>query len=179
MSLKPVLDVAKRRFSPKSFSNQPIDDKLFVSLIEGACNSPSSSNEQPWRWIYAHKEDEINFKKLFSCLDEGNRAWAGSAAILMVTLAKRRSLKTGKENRHAWYDAGQAMGHFSLLLTEAGLHMRQMGGFSRTSLRKVVDLVDDLEPIAFAAIGYKTEDIIAPDRKRFGTETTILKDIYK
>ena len=179
MSLKPVLDAAKNRFSPKSYSAQPVDDQLFISLIQGASNSPSSSNEQPWRWIYAHKKDESNFNKLFSCLDEGNRQWAGSAAILMVTLAKKTSIKTGRENRHYWYDTGQAMGHFSLLLTEAGLYMRQMGGFSRTSLKKVVALPDDLEPVSFAAVGYIEKGVSAPERKRYGIDTIILKDIYK
>lgn len=44
------------RWSPRSMSEGLIDDSTLMSLFESARWAPSSSNSQPWRFIYATRE---------------------------------------------------------------------------------------------------------------------------
>jgi len=174
-----VQKAAVMRFSTREFSSRAIDKSLLRKLFENSGQAPSSMNEQPWRWIVAHKKDRDEFNKLFACLDEGNQKWAGEAPVLMVICASTTFARNGRTNNHAFYDVGQAMGHFALLLTENDLFMRQMGGFIKEKAMTALDLPEGVEPIAFAAIGYLPENSITPEKQRKNINELILKDGIK
>src|SRR5689334_3365798 len=61
------------RWSPRAFSERSISVDDLARLLEAARWAPSCSNEQPWRFIVARKEDAASFAKLLSVLDEGNQ----------------------------------------------------------------------------------------------------------
>ncbi|MEQ9304536.1 MAG: nitroreductase family protein, partial [Marinoscillum sp.] len=50
-----ILDVIKNRWSPRSFSDQPINQETLNRLFESVRWAPSAMNEQPWRFIVARK----------------------------------------------------------------------------------------------------------------------------
>jgi|GEM_PF-6726323 len=94
------------RWSPRAFASDPLSDREIQTLFEAARWAPSCYNEQPWLFVYATEPNQR--AKLASCLVAKNQAWAGRAPLLMFILARRNFQKTGKENRHAPYDAGAA-----------------------------------------------------------------------
>ena len=67
-----LIDVIKRRWSPLAFSAEPIEPEKMEALFEAMRWTQSSRNEQPWRVIYATKENPEDFSKLSSLLSEGN-----------------------------------------------------------------------------------------------------------
>ena len=69
----PIHAVISRRWSPRAFSGEPVTESQMQSLFEAARWAPSAFNEQPWRFIYAHRENEQDFEKLLNCLGEGNQ----------------------------------------------------------------------------------------------------------
>lgn len=174
MDTKLTIKLARERFSPRAFKDEPVNDELIKNLLKEAGNAPSSMNEQPWRFIYAHKSEHEKYNKLYACLDQGNQEWAGSAGVLMAVCATPRFKRNNRVNRHAFYDTGQAMGQFSLMLTESGLHMRQMGGFNSEKARIKFNLGDNLEPVIFAAIGYLEDTYKRPERTRLNINETII-----
>ncbi len=53
----PVHTLIQNRWSPRAFSEKPISDEALRSLFEAARWAPSSSNEQPWAFIVATKNE--------------------------------------------------------------------------------------------------------------------------
>jgi nitroreductase len=160
-----------KRQSPRNFTNQEVSEQVLMKLFEAARWAPSSYNEQPWRFVYAIKNDnktKNQFKKLFSCLNEQNQDWAKEAPVLILTLAKANFSETGKSNRHSWHDVGLAMGNFCNQATKMGLVVHQMAGFSQKRTVEAFDISEELEPVAIAAIGYPSDNKTDRERKPLG-----------
>src|SRR3989344_261411 len=81
-----LIPAIKRRWSPLSFSDQPIEPEKIRSLFEAMRWTQSSRNEQPWRIIYATKDDKKEFEQLASLLTEDN-SYAKEAYLLMLICA--------------------------------------------------------------------------------------------
>jgi nitroreductase len=111
-------------------------------------------NEQPWRYIYAHRADTEAFQKLVDCLMPGNQPWAKNAAVLILSLAKTQ-YDNGTPNGAALHDLGLANGNLILEATALGLHGHFMGGFDRAKAKEVFQLPDNLQPAVMIALGYQ------------------------
>lgn len=75
-SLHPLI---RDRWSPRAFSDRLLTIEQIRALLEAARWAPSSSNEQPWSYILATRDDPAEFERLASCLVEGNAIWAKQA----------------------------------------------------------------------------------------------------
>lgn len=156
------------RQSPRSFTDQKVSEEDLFKLFEAARWAASSFNEQPWRFIYARRDDEEyaeRYKDLFSCMYQGNQEWADDAPVLMLTLTKTIFSKNGKSNRHAWHDLGLAMGNLCTQATKMGLIVHQMAGFSQKEAREKFNLREEIDPVAMVAIGYPAEKKTDRERK--------------
>lgn len=69
----PVHDLIARRWSPRAFSDRPVEPADLRSLLEAARWAASSFNEQPWFFLVARREDPEAFERMLGCLVEGNR----------------------------------------------------------------------------------------------------------
>tara|TARA_R110001592_G_scaffold119491_3_gene322642 strand:- start:1259 stop:1456 length:198 start_codon:yes stop_codon:yes gene_type:complete len=58
-----VLNLIKERFSPYEFTDKQITENEILTLFEAAGKAASAFNEQPWRFIYALKQDEEALKQ--------------------------------------------------------------------------------------------------------------------
>ena len=67
-------------FTPRSMTGEELSDDDIMSLFEAARWAPSSSNNQPWRFIYAKRNTE-HWDKLFNLMVEGNKLWAKTAIV--------------------------------------------------------------------------------------------------
>ena len=104
----PVIDLIKRRWSTRSFTDQPISEGDLHTLIEAASWMFSANNEQPWRFIAAQK-NSVSFEKILQCISPGNASWAKNAAALVVSIAKTNFDKEGNPVNHwAEHDLGAA-----------------------------------------------------------------------
>jgi nitroreductase len=150
----PIDDLIKKRWSPVAFDNRPIEKEKILSLFEAARWAPSCFNEQPWSFIVAEKSDSEAFAKMLDCLSEANRAWAHSAYLLIISVAKLHFDHNGKPNRHAWYDTGAAAMNLVLQAAALGLHAHQMAGFSVEKAREVYLIPETQQPVTAIAVGY-------------------------
>ena len=148
----PILDQLRQRWSPRAFSKRPIPPESVRSLFEAARWAPSCFNAQPWRFIVTASQAEGEFQSALACLREGNRTWAASAPLLLFAVA-RMTFDNGGDNRHAFYDVGQAMAHLSIQATALGLFVHQMGGILPDQVRETYGLPEGYEPVSAAAIG--------------------------
>src|SRR5690606_38745884 len=83
----PIHELLARRWSPYAFADRPVSKEDLQSLFEAARWAPSSSNEQPWSYIVATRDEPQECARLLSCLVEGNQAWAQAAPVLAIGCA--------------------------------------------------------------------------------------------
>jgi hypothetical protein len=87
-------------------------------------------------------------------LVESNRAWAATAPVLVLNVARQCFLHNGQPNRHAWYDLGQAVASLLVEATRAGLHAHQMAGFDAARATQALALPAGFDAVAVMALGY-------------------------
>ncbi|HUR19798.1 MAG TPA: nitroreductase family protein [Vicinamibacterales bacterium] len=164
-----VIALIRERWSPRAFdATRSLSLDELWRLFEAARWAPSSMNEQPWRFVVAHREQSaVAHQKLLSCLRSGNQSWASTAPVLILTAVQLVAEKTGEANRHAYYDAGQAVAYLTLQAQSQGLGIRQMEGFDHAIARDVCQVPDGFEPAVVMAVGYAgSPDALASDKHR-------------
>lgn len=159
----PIHDLLARRWSPRAFAEQPVESDKLASLFEAVRWAPSSSNEQPWRFVVATKDDQAAYDRLLACLLEGNRKWAFRAPVLLVSVARLQFEEDGKPNRHAFHDTGLATENLLLQATALGLVAHPMAGFDIEKARADLEIPSGYEPVAMIAVGYPGELSVLPD----------------
>jgi nitroreductase len=159
----PLHELLRRRWSPRAFSAQPVGPDLLLALIEAARWAPSSSNEQPWRFIAATRAEPEEYDRLLACLLEGNRKWAYRAPVLILSVARMNFEDDDRPNRHAFHDVGSATENLLLQATALGLVAHPMAGFDIEKARADLGLPSRYEPVAMTAVGYPGDLNELPD----------------
>jgi len=150
----PIHELIRRRWSPRAFSELPVEPDKLLSLFEAARWAASANNEQPWAFLVATQQDPKNYEDMLSVLVDFNRGWANKAPVLILTLAHTQFEKDGKPNRHAFYDLGQAAANLALQATARGLTAHQMAGFNVDAARERFAVPAGWEPVSVIALGY-------------------------
>ncbi len=152
-----VLPIIQQRWSPRAFSKTPVTLQELKTLLDAAHWAPSSSNEQPWRFIVGLKDDPTlggSWNKLLAILVERNQLWAKHAPVLMFTVAKRTFTAKGANNHSALHDAGIAFGFLCLQAASMGLYAHGMAGYNPDGARAGFGISEDYELGAALAIGH-------------------------
>jgi nitroreductase len=155
----PVHPLIRDRWSPVCFSSRPIDSEILGSLFEAARWAPSSFNDQPWSFCVATQDQPEEFAAMLACLAEANQAWARHAYLLLISVARLASSRTGRPNRHAFHDVGAATMNLILQATSHGLFCHPMAGFDVSKARAVLAVPETHEPLTAMAIGYPADDL--------------------
>jgi nitroreductase len=159
----PILDLIKKRWSPRAFDPAPIPREALRALFEAARWAPSSYNAQPWRYILSESEEAR--ARVAEVLKGRNPLWAPKAPVV-VCIAAQTAFEDGKPNRHAWYDTGQATALLTVQATSMGLFVHQMAGFDAEKARALFALPEEVEPIAMMALGRQGDASALPDPLR-------------
>lgn len=170
----PVHKIIQQRWSPRAFSDEPVEEDLLLRIFDAARWAPSSYNEQPWRFIVATKEDPDKYEQLAKVLNEFNKKWATTAPVLILTIVKENFERTGKPNRVAEHDLGAAMSYLTFEATANDLFVHQMAGIQPEKANEVYDIPDGFRPLTMAALGYLGETERLPEnlaRKERGERT--------
>lgn len=149
-----IMPLIAQRWSPRAFAARMVEKEKLQRIFEAARWAPSSSNEQPWRFIVGFAGD-VTYQKIFSTLVEFNQLWAGTAPVVFLAVAKTSSDKNpGRENKSAHYDLGQAMAYLTLQAMHEGLYVHQMGGFDSTRAAQLFGLSEEYRVVTANTIGY-------------------------
>jgi len=162
----PIDPLLANRWSPRAFADRPVEPAKLRQLFEAARWAASCYNDQPWNYIVATREDPAGFGKMLACLMEGNQAWAKSAPVLAISVARTKFKHDGSVNRHAQHDVGAASACLALEAESLGLAVHQMGGFDANRARDTYHIPADHDPMAAIAIGYPGDPAALPDKLR-------------
>ena len=159
----PVLDVIQKRRSRRAYAERMVEPEKVRSLFEAARWAPSSLNEQPWFYVYATREQEALWNKIFETLKEGNKVWARHAPLLIMSLARKNFIRFDAPNPSARYDLGAANAFLSLQAAHLGLNVHQIAGFDPQTAVANLGVPDIYEPVIVMAIGYPGDADTLPE----------------
>jgi len=134
-----------------------------MALFEAAKWAPSSSNEQPWRFIFAQR-DTPHFATFLDLLVEGNRKWAKEASALIVMVSRNTFERNSKENRTHSFDTGSAWVSLALQASSKGLVAHGMAGFDYDRAKSELKIPDGFSVEAMAAVGKPAgKEVLSPE----------------
>ena len=142
------------RWSRRSFSGEPVADADLGSIFEAARWAPSSSNVQPWRFLFA-KAGTPNFELFWQQLMPFNQPWARKAGVLIAVLSHTKMDRQGTiiESPNHAFDAGAAWQNLALQAHKLGYNTRAMFGFHHEQARAALHVPADYAMQAFIALG--------------------------
>ena len=113
------------RWSPRSFSDEPVTEAEIASIFEGARWSPSSFNRQPWLFVY--ETDGPDREVFDSILMPGNQVWATKAPLIGYIFANTKTAE-GRRPRTSQFDTGAAWMALALQARSMGIYTHGMAG---------------------------------------------------
>lgn len=159
-----VSDVFVSRWSARSFSDDLVDSESFSACIEAARWAPSSSNNQPWRFVYSTRGSD-SWDSFLDCLNEGNREWAHRASHLVILACKDR---TERDTPYpmSLFDCGSAWMSFALQARMLGVETHAMGGFDKDAARAAARIPEGFSVTVMIAVGLLGDPDNLPERRR-------------
>ncbi len=153
----PISSLFLRRWSPRAFDASSMPEADLLTLLEAARWAPSAYNIQPWRFVYALRDDS-DWEHYLALLDPFNADWAGAASALLF-LVSDRLMPKGRETHsptasqtHS-FDAGAAWAHLALQATALGYQAHAMAGIRFEAIRQRLSIPDHYHIEIAVAIG--------------------------
>ena len=139
------------------------------TLLEAAHWAPSSSNSQPWRFIYSLR-GSASWQRFVSILAPSNQVWAQHAAALVFLLSKLESRSPNSGQLHPLpmhaFDSGTASGFFALQATLKGFNTHVIAGIDRDLAKNELNIPDGYAVHVAIAVGKRGDSATLPDPYR-------------
>jgi len=147
------IELAKKRFSSRSYTDQTVEPEKIASLLEAARVAPSAVNYQPWHFIVIQRK--ANIEKVAECY---KRDWLKKAPVLIVACGDHsRSWKRSDSKDFCDVDISIAVDHITLAATEIGLGTCWVCNFNVDECSNALNLPPHLEPIVLIPVGYPAD----------------------
>lgn len=162
----PIDPLFTRRWSPRAFTDETIDEASLWRLFEAARWAPSGYNAQPWRFVYGRR-GTAGWQRIFDTLSDYNGGWARRASALVVVLSRSVWLPPGKAalqpvSTHS-FDAGAAWASLAFQATLSGWHAHGIGGLDKERLRSNLEVPPDYAIELVIAIGKAGDKALLPE----------------
>ena len=161
----PVDELFLDRWSPRAMTGEPISQEELLTLFEAARWAPSSYNNQPWRFLYAHR-DTPHWQTFFDLLVEFNQSWCKNAAALVVFISKTHFDFNGEPSVTHSFDTGAAWQSLAMQGWLKGLVVHGMQGFDYERARTALNIPEGFQVEAMAAIGKPADPATLSDALR-------------
>lgn len=151
-----IAPVLANRWSPRAYDvNHTASQHELLSILEAGRWAPSANNAQPWRFSIATRGSEL-FEQIVGALTGFNQAWAPSAsALLVISMVNKKA--DGSANKNALLDIGLTAQNMAIQTEELELSAHMMAGFVPETMREVLSLSDDLDPVLVMTIGKRAD----------------------
>ncbi|MFI5333583.1 MAG: nitroreductase family protein [Chlamydiales bacterium] len=147
-----IHEILLNRWSPRAMTGEELSDEELMPLFEAARWAPSSSNGQPWRFLYA-KRGTPSWDLFYNLMVDFNKQWTKNAAVLLVIISHKIFERNNKPSVTHSYDTGSAWMSLALEGTSRGLVVHGMEGFDYAKAKQELNIPDDYQVEAMAAIG--------------------------
>ena len=154
------------RWSPRAFTGEAIPQSDLFTILEAARWAPSSYNSQPWRFLYATR-DNAHWDKFLGLLNEFNQSWAKTGSAIVFVVSETTMAVPGKDARvpshsHS-FDAGAAWGYLALQASMLDWHAHGMVGIEMDRIRTELKVPEDCRIEAGIVIGKLGPKTLLPE----------------
>lgn len=148
------IDLAKKRYSVRKYSGEPVPQDLLDRIIEAAMVAPTAKNLQPWR-VYVLRSDDALAK-----VDAIMPCRFGAPVVLMVTYNTeemwRNPLEEGISSGQE--DASIVATQMMLEATDLGLGSLWINYFPNSEAEKAFGIPSNEKAVLLMDIGYAAPD---------------------
>lgn len=143
-------EVVRTRRSVRRYQERPVEEDKLERVLEAARLAPSAANRQPWLFIVTETEKiKKEFYKAY------NKDWFWQAPLVICTCGVRKEAWRRPDGKsYLDVDIAIAMEHLVLAATAEGLGTCWIGAFKPSEVKRILNLSEELEPVALTPLGY-------------------------
>ena len=156
-----LFKVIEKRHSVRSYKGKPIEKKKLDRILNAAKMAPTAKNLQAFKiFVISTEENKEALKKIYG------RDWFTEPPYVLLICAEKNKCWVRRDGKsYGDVDCAIVMDHIILAATAEGLGTCWIGAFDAAAAREVLDLADDLEPLAFTPLGYELKVPFEKKRK--------------
>lgn len=160
----------RKRRSIRKYRPDAIEPEKINRILEAARIAPSAANRQPWHFFVI--QTPAKREALRSAYDQD---WFLSAPVIVCACARTSEAWQRSDGvNYAIVDVAIAFEHLVLAAAVEGLGTCWIGAFKPEEVRKVLDLPENMEPIAMTPLGYPAEMPSPRPRKSLDDIVTVV-----
>jgi nitroreductase len=158
-----ILDIIKNRRSVREFNEQEIPESAIDALIESIRWAPSAGNLQSRKFYFVFNKD---IKKMIVKAALNQHFIAEAPLAIIACTDNGIASRYGERGVTLYCIQDVAASVMGMMLTahELGLGSVWVGAFNEPDVAEILDLPDNLRPIAIIPIGYPAKIPKAPSR---------------
>ncbi len=152
------LNIAKRRFSVRSYTEQAVEKEKLDKILEAAHVAPTAANLQPVRLIVVQSEEGL------AKIGKAANIYGAPLAIIVCAEHGKAWVRPFDKKQTGDIDSSILTDHMMLLATELGLGSVWICYFKPDVISREFKLPENLEPVNILAVGYSNEEAADPER---------------
>ncbi len=155
-------ELISARYSVRAYKPDPLPDNALNQILEAARLAPTAANHQPFQVIVIHTQGrQAELNRIY------HREWFTQAPLIlcMCGLAENGWVRAHDGANYTHVDTAIVMDHIVLAATDLGLGTCWVANFKPQVAREILQLPDNVEPVAFTPLGYAADAPQAKIRK--------------
>lgn len=153
-----LLEIAKKRYSVRSYSDRAIEEEKLEKILEAAHVAPTAANLQPVKLLVVRSREGLDK------VGKAANIYGAPMAIIVYADHGKAWKRPFDGKMSSDIDASILTDHMMLEATELGLGTVWICYFKPDVIREEFDLPEGLEPINILAVGY-TEEVPADSNR--------------
>ena len=154
-------ELVQTRYSVRAYKAEPVSEEQLQAVLDAARLAPTAANRQPFRLIVisvAGREEEL--KQIY------HRDWFVQAPYIICAcgVPEENWVRVDGKNYND-VDVTIAMDHLILAAADLGLGTCWIAAFDPDAARRVLNLPEGVEPIAFTPLGHPADHARTKKRK--------------
>ena len=141
------------RWSPRAYDGTTMPEADLRTILDAGRWAPSSYNYQPWRFLYATRDDAANWQRFLDILIPFNQSWAKDGSVLIYIVSETTMGAPDKPSHTHSFDAGAAWSGIALQAHLLGYHAHGMVGLDLDRARTELGVPDGFRVEAAVVIG--------------------------
>lgn len=169
-----ILEIIKNRRSVRAFQKKEIPDKVVEKLIEALIWAPSAGNLQSRKFYFIFDE---NLKKDLAKAGQWQSFLVQAPLVIVGCADCKIGEKYGErgENLFSICDVSASFQNMMLQAYSEGLGTCWVGAFDEKEVAKILNLPENLKPVAISPVGWPAEKPKAPNRVSKSEAIKIIK----
>lgn len=152
------IELAKKRYSCRSYSNKPVEKEKLDLILEAARIAPTGANNQPQKLILVQSEEGL------IKVSKAANIYNAPLAVIICGDTETAWTRPFDKKQITDIDVSIITDHMMLEAAELGLNSVWICYFKPDVIRTQFNLPKNIEPINILVIGYGNDEPASPER---------------